>query len=43
MPGLFVHNVNPRLGRGTAQTVVIEIWACGDCGRALHVPQEARL
>jgi hypothetical protein len=42
MPGLLIHEVNSRLDRGTAQTVVIEIRVCGDCGFALHLAQEAR-
>jgi hypothetical protein len=43
MPGLFMEKVNPHRDRGTAQTVVIEIWVCGECRVALQLAQEARL
>ena len=39
MAGLFVRDVNLRLGHGTAHTIVNEIWVCGNCAFAFHLPK----
>jgi hypothetical protein len=42
MAGLFRHDVSLWRDRGTAQTLLIEIWVCGNWSVALHLAEEAR-